>query len=141
MAARYHSGYLAPCEERKAFIRKAFRNPIRYRADTLAEKLGLTFARRQRLGIKTIGAIDMPAEAREEMRKAKTRERKRKARQHAGCMTRAEYEANSISRQKPWEAEGISQRTWYRRQQKTHFAADGLVPRLLPAQNLLGASA
>lgn len=29
---------------------------------------------------------------------------------------RAEYEARSISRARPWEAEGISRRTWYRRQ-------------------------
>jgi predicted transcriptional regulator len=27
---------------------------------------------------------------------------------------RAEYEANSISRAKPWEAMGLSRRTWYR---------------------------
>jgi hypothetical protein len=45
-------------EERAAFIRKAFASPIRYTADTLAEKLGLTFARRQRLTITTIGAIE-----------------------------------------------------------------------------------
>jgi hypothetical protein len=29
--------------------------------------------------------------------------------------TREEYEANSLSRQQPWVAEGISRRTWYRR--------------------------
>jgi len=31
---------------------------------------------------------------------------------------RAEYEAQSISRLKPWEAEGVSRATWYRRQKK-----------------------
>jgi IS30 family transposase len=29
---------------------------------------------------------------------------------------RAEYEANSISKAKPWESQGISRATWYRRQ-------------------------
>jgi hypothetical protein len=28
---------------------------------------------------------------------------------------RAEYEAQSLARSKPWEAEGISRMTWYRR--------------------------
>jgi hypothetical protein len=29
---------------------------------------------------------------------------------------RSKYEENSLSARKPWEAEGISRRTWYRRQ-------------------------
>ena len=116
--------------ERRAFIAKVFRRPITYRADTLAAKLGLTYARRQRLGITTIGAIDMPKEAREEMRRARDRERKRKAREKTGCMTRDEYEGQSITRHAPWNAEGISRREWYRQQEqpKTRYAADGLVP-------------
>jgi FixJ family two-component response regulator len=32
---------------------------------------------------------------------------------------RAEYEANSLSRTRPWEAMGISRRTWYRRGKTT----------------------
>lgn len=28
---------------------------------------------------------------------------------------RADYEANSAERLKPWESQGISRRTWYRR--------------------------
>jgi hypothetical protein len=110
-------------DARKAYIAKVFRKPIMYRADTLAQKLGLTFARRQRLGITTIGAIDVSKEERQEMRKAKARDRMRKVR-HGG-MSREEYEGQSISRQKPWIAEGISRPTWYRRQQeqlKTHYA-------------------
>lgn len=31
------------------------------------------------------------------------------------AVPRAEYEANGISRSKPWEAFGISRATWYRR--------------------------
>jgi hypothetical protein len=40
------------------------------------------------------------------------RERSRRAR---GARPRAEYEGNSLTRKKPWEAEGVSRRTWERR--------------------------
>jgi hypothetical protein len=41
-------------------------------------------------------------------------------------LTRAEYlAANSISRHKPWEAEGISRRTWYRRRSTSATCAGG----------------
>jgi hypothetical protein len=43
------------------------------------------------------------------------RERQNKERRAAGAMLRAEYEANSLSRTRPWDAEGISRATWYRR--------------------------
>ena len=45
-------------------------------------------------------------------------------------VTRAEYlEANNLSKTKPWEAEGISRRTWERRRNKvdaslTHISLD-----------------
>jgi hypothetical protein len=100
--------------ERDSIIAKLFRKPILFKPDTLAGKIGLTYARRQRLGITTIGAIDMPAEARKELRKEKARSRKAAARRAAGRMPRAEYEGQSIAKVKPWEAEGISRRTWYR---------------------------
>jgi len=47
---------------------------------------------------------------------AKERHRKRDEarRRAAGAIDRATYEANSLSRRKPWEALGMSRRTWYR---------------------------
>jgi hypothetical protein len=45
-------------------------------------------------------------------RNRKAHEAKRRAR---GVRTRAEYEAQSVSRAKPWLALGISRTTWYRR--------------------------
>lgn len=102
--------------ERAALIRKVFRKPITYRADTLAELLGLTYARRQRLGITTIGAIDMPLKERKKLNRAHDREYQRNKRRAAGCQPRDQYESNSVSRKQPWKAEGVSQRTWYRRQ-------------------------
>ncbi|WP_426418460.1 hypothetical protein [Bradyrhizobium genosp. A] len=120
-------------EERETLIAKVFRKPRKYTADRLAKELGLTYARRQRLGITTIGSIDVDAEQRKELQKVKKREHKAQKRRDAGCMTRSEYEGNSIARIAPWEALGLSRATYYRRQQqaaseaKSHYAGDGLV--------------
>ena len=46
--------------------------------------------------------------------KERDRERHTARRQAAGSIDRATYEANSLSRKKPWEALGMSRRTWYR---------------------------
>jgi hypothetical protein len=46
-------------------------------------------------------------------RKARDRQRKRLAR--PGAKPRAEYEGQSLSKLKPWKAEGISRAQWYRR--------------------------
>ncbi|MCK1480473.1 hypothetical protein IVB27_38515 [Bradyrhizobium sp. 197] len=123
-------------EEREAMIAAVFRRPMKYRADRLAQELGLTFARRQRLGITTIGAIDVTAEQRKERQKMKDTEQHAKRRRDAGRMTRHEYVTASLSKIAPWQVQGISRRTWYRRQKqaaeqaKTHYAADAPVPRI-----------
>ncbi len=44
------------------------------------------------------------------------RDQKTARRRAAGAVTRAEYEANSVSKQKPWENLGISRATYYRKQ-------------------------
>jgi hypothetical protein len=94
-------------------------NPIRFRADTLAARMNLTWAERERLGIKTIGAVDLPKVERERRRRVRKREkhrireeRKRRAR---GAKLRSAYLANAATRTRPWEAVGISRRSWYRR--------------------------
>jgi hypothetical protein len=43
-------------------------------------------------------------------------ERQIASRRRRGMQERSSYEAGSIERQKPWEAEGISRATWFRRQ-------------------------
>jgi hypothetical protein len=84
-------------------------------ADKLARFLGITFPQRTALGITSIGSIDVNRRGRALLRKRRRRlylERRRRSR---GARPRAEYEANSLARAKPWEAEGVSRRTWYRR--------------------------
>lgn len=44
------------------------------------------------------------------------REREESRRRAAGAIPRDQYESNSVSRQKPWDSEGISRSTYYRRQ-------------------------
>ncbi|WP_316205262.1 hypothetical protein [Bradyrhizobium sp. SZCCHNS3004] len=123
-------------DERDGAIAKAFRLMTKYKPDTLAELFGLTYARRQRLKIRTIGAIDMPKKAREERRKAKARERKAAQRKAEGRMSRAEYEGESISKLQPWVAMGKSRAAYYREQKaaKSPYAADTLVSPIASAR-------
>ena len=64
------------------------------------------------LGITTIGAFDLNKGARTKRRMQRDRERKAKARRAKGMKPRKVYEGQSINRQKPWEAQGISRATW-----------------------------
>ena len=89
------------------------------RADAVARMLGVTMRERQQLGLRTIGAADVDRGTRKRLAKQRKRERDRERmaekRRSAGALDRASYEANSLSRLKPWEALGMSRRTWYRR--------------------------
>jgi len=106
-------------DEAGRMIERAIAKPRRYRADTLAAKLNLKAADRQRWGITTIGATDK----RKEKRAAERKERKRQAqtarRRARGAQQRADYIASTKSKgSKPWEAGGVSRRTWYRQEQR-----------------------
>ncbi|MDV4183286.1 hypothetical protein R1521_32820 [Rhizobium brockwellii] len=88
-------------------------------ADAVAKLLFVTMDERTALGLKTIGACDRSTEDRKKLardtKRARDRAAKEKARREEGRVARASYEAESISRLKPWLAEGISRRTWERR--------------------------
>lgn len=102
----------------------AIANPRRYKADALAWGLGLKMEERTMLGITTIGAADMPKAQRTKRRNAIKRRRQQAYRRKQGAVPRAEYEAKSINRAKPWIAEGISRATWYRRRRETTAIAE-----------------
>ena len=86
--------------------------------DGWARALRLKYELRQLIGIQTIGAIDVNKRQRAKLRKLKRRERDRQRRQQRGARPRVQ----SLSRTRPWEAEGISRRTWERRRKtaETH---------------------
>ncbi|BEV45975.1 hypothetical protein [Afipia carboxidovorans] len=97
-----------------AFASRIAANPRRYKADTLAWRLRLTKDVRATLGITTIGAIDCNAEMRAALRRKKKRNKAVAKRRAAGRVRRADYEANSLSKAKPWEEMGMSRAKWYR---------------------------
>jgi hypothetical protein len=103
-------------DEMEKLIDTVITKPIRWRADKLAARLNLREAERARLGIKTIGAVDMTKAEREAARQARKRKAKREGRRARGMKSRAEYEAAALGHGRPWEAEGVSKATWYRRQ-------------------------
>ena len=79
-----------------------------YGGATIAERLAIDAGLAARLGLEQI----IPNELRA-ARRARARTAQRRA---AGALPRAIWLAmNPISRERPWEAEGISRATWYRR--------------------------
>ena len=83
---------------------------------TLAERLLVTYAERDRLRLQTIRCYDISETAMALMRKRKKRLRDRRHRLSRGAKTRAEYLANNtISKEQPWLRLGISRRTYYYR--------------------------
>ena len=81
----------------------------------LGERMRLTNCEREWLKAWRIAPIDMTAAQLAEQRKRKKRARDRARRRQAGVVTRQAYLATSLTKQKPWEAEGICRRTWERR--------------------------
>jgi hypothetical protein len=88
-------------------------------ADRLARFLRITYAQRQWLGITTIGSTDVSRRARALLRKHRDRRRKERKRRERGIRPLAQ----ALSRTKPWAAEGVSRRTWYRKRGTTASAA------------------
>jgi hypothetical protein len=93
---------------------KVLAKPLRWRADKLGIRLRLTEAERHRLGITTIGSIEVTKEERLKRRQARKRRRKELLRRAQGARQRSEYEANSVNRNKPWLALRMSRASWYR---------------------------
>jgi hypothetical protein len=80
-------------------------------ADNLARWLGVTYDQRQRLGLTTIGSTNVGKRARKELRKRRWKLNAERRRRERGMRPQSQ----SLSRLKPWAAEGISRRTWERR--------------------------
>jgi hypothetical protein len=115
-------------KEQKNLIGDIITNPQRWKADALAWRLRLTMEQRTMLGITTIGAIDQNKAARTKRRRALDRQRKEKQRRAKGIKPRSDYEKQSISKTKPWLAEGISRASWYRRRARETAPANETSP-------------
>jgi hypothetical protein len=101
----------------------------------IGKRMNLTFREREITKCWTVSPVDMTDEEMAEWRKDKDRARRAIKRAQAGKPTRDQYLAkNVISRTKPWEAEGISRATWYRRRETGCSAirsTDTLVPAII----------
>jgi hypothetical protein len=126
----------APWFDDREAIARILANPHRFRADPLAAKIGLTAERRTRLKITTIGAIDLPKRERNKLRKAKKIEQRREKRRKDGAKPRAEYEAQSIEKAKPWQALGISRRKWFNRQKAERSQNQNIICTSVTPSNL-----
>lgn len=93
------------------------------KADALGQELRLTAELRGKLGLNSIGSCDQTRRERTMLQKAKRRERdrerQRRKRLMAGKQSRADYLASALSRTRPWEQEGTSRRTWFRKRGTT----------------------
>jgi hypothetical protein len=104
-----------PEAETRALANEVIAKPCTWKADSLAKELGVTKKQRDRLGLTTIGAIDFTARQRKRMRRKQRAAADAARRLAAGAKPHAE----SAERTRPWEAEDISRRTWYRRKNGT----------------------
>jgi hypothetical protein len=88
------------------------------KARTLGERLNVTYAQRQELGLRTIAPCDVSDAAMALIRKRQRRKRDKERRQ---LQSRADYLANHTkSKERPWIALGISRRTYYYRLKQTN---------------------
>jgi hypothetical protein len=114
--ARTWAPWLPP-DELAALVADVLAHPRRFKADTVAVRLGITDEIRRLLKLRTIGAIDKPAEVRSAERQEQQRLAKEQKRRAAGIPTIAE--ARTIrARKEPWRDAGISRSTWYRRRRQ-----------------------
>jgi hypothetical protein len=100
--------------ETDATVREVVAFPAKWKGQPLAMLLGVFDAERQRLGLRTVGAADVDAAERKRRRRAQQCQSQQRLRRARGAVPRQQYEENSASRLKPWEAFGVSRRTWER---------------------------
>jgi hypothetical protein len=112
-------------DEADKLIQRVERSRTYWGPDTLASAkwLNISYAVRKALDLRTIGAFDMSKAERKRLWREGYRDRKReldrawreRQRRKRGITPRAAWEAaHNTNRTKPWEAAGVSRRTWYR---------------------------
>lgn len=106
-----------PVDELEQLAAATAAKPRRFRADTVAARLGITDAVRAELKLRTIGATDKTAKQRAAERREQQRLAKQQKRRAAGISTIAEIRAAS-RRNEPWVEAGIPRSTWYRHRAK-----------------------
>jgi hypothetical protein len=125
--------------EASAIIEEASVTRGHLSADNLARFLGVTFSQRQALGLHTIGSVNVRRRDRKVIRRIRDKVKKEQKRRAAGVRPRADYEATSLSRTKPWRAVNISRRTWERHRNKIRDASVSAARLLISEEGLASA--
>jgi hypothetical protein len=108
----------APWADSEAIIQEIEACPKRYTAKTLGRLLNLSGYEWRQYGIRTITPVDMTEEEMKDFIRVRREGQRLKRRRSKGVKPRQEYEGMSLSKIKPWVAEGISRRTWERRRKR-----------------------
>jgi hypothetical protein len=93
-------------------------DPLKWRSETLGKLLNFTGREWRQLRIRTITPVDMSRDERRYYSEVLRKARRKIKRVLKGGKPRATYEGNSLSRTKPWVAQGISRTTWYERRMR-----------------------
>jgi hypothetical protein len=114
--------------EVEAYIDDLNLRPL-YQRDLNGRQLGvqmhLSNADRERWRVWNIAPFDKTGEEFAELAKIRERERRARKRRENNVRTRDQYLADLRAKPKPWEAEGVSRRTWYRRKHAALNVARG----------------
>jgi hypothetical protein len=129
-AIRYWAAPWMSPDEVRAIADKVLAKPRRYRASTLGKLLRLTEEERTLLGITTIRAFTTTDAEVKEKELSRRRDAATTKRRSEGVVAREDWLAASLSRTKPWEAEGISRSTWERRRKASAKADASPSPQL-----------
>lgn len=99
-------------DEVDEMVELAVLSVTQYTADSVALAVGLDYATRTALKIRTIGAIDFPLEQREARRRLLSRQRQANRRAKKRAASRPKI---NLSEERRWDAFGVSRATYYRR--------------------------
>ena len=115
----------APWADADEILEEVVGNPRAWRAPALGRELNLSGAEWRKFRFRTIAPVDMTLEERRYYSRIISEGKRRQKRRLDGMATREEYlAAHSLSRDKPWEAEDISRKTWERRRNKARNQVD-----------------
>jgi hypothetical protein len=114
----------APWANAEALIAEVNDNPKKWNSVELGKEINFTGREWRQLHVRTITPVDMSKAERDKFNRIRANERRRVKRKREGMVTRAEYlERNNLSQTRPWETEGVSKATWYRRRTKRETGA------------------
>jgi hypothetical protein len=133
----------APWADADSILEEIYTYPRKWKSERLGQLLNFTGKEWRKLRIR-IAPVDMSAKERRDYSRILSNGKRLQKRRVQGVKSRAEYlEANNLSQTKPWEAVGISRRTWYRRQKERGTSLAAIhknayakpVPRVWPCDN------